>query len=79
MRGPWPDTYVAEDCLIWHQWEERHLVLWKLNAPVKEDARRVRQEWVGGWGHTLLQAKGRGDGIGDFWREGWEMGHLKRK
>ena len=24
-----PDTYIVEDCLSWHQWEERPLVLWK--------------------------------------------------
>jgi hypothetical protein len=27
------NTYVEEDGLIWHQWEERPLFLW-LNAPV---------------------------------------------
>ena len=29
-----PATYVAEDGLICHQWEERPLVLWRLDAPV---------------------------------------------
>jgi hypothetical protein len=24
-----PATYVAEDCLIWHQWEEKYLILLK--------------------------------------------------
>ena len=34
MEGPMaPDTYVAEDCLIWHQWEGRLLVLWRIDAP----------------------------------------------
>jgi hypothetical protein len=28
-----PATYVADDCLIWHQWEGMHLVLWRLDAP----------------------------------------------
>jgi hypothetical protein len=28
-----PTTYVAEDELIWHQWEGRPLVQWRLNAP----------------------------------------------
>ena len=26
-------SYIAEDGLIWHQWEGRPLVLWKLDAP----------------------------------------------
>uniref|UniRef100_M0RAW8 Uncharacterized protein n=1 Tax=Rattus norvegicus TaxID=10116 RepID=M0RAW8_RAT len=29
-----PATYVAEDGLIWHQWEGRSLVLWRLDASV---------------------------------------------
>jgi hypothetical protein len=29
-----PAIYVAEDGLIWHQWEERPLVLCRLDAPV---------------------------------------------
>ena len=28
-----PAAYVAEDCFIWHQWEERPLVLWRFDAP----------------------------------------------
>jgi len=36
------------------------LVLWIIVAPVKGDARGVRQQWEG-WGSTLLEAKGRGD------------------
>ena len=36
-----PSTYVAEDFLIWHQWEGRSLVLWRLVAPVKGDPRGV--------------------------------------
>jgi hypothetical protein len=51
-------TYVAEECLIWHQREERCLVLWRLDAPEKGDARRMKLEWVGGWGSTLLELKG---------------------
>jgi hypothetical protein len=43
-----PAIYVVEDCLIWHQWEGRYLVLWKLDVPEKGDARGVRWEWVGG-------------------------------
>jgi hypothetical protein len=40
--------YAAEDCLIWHQWEGRPLVLWRLVAPLNGDAGRVSGEWVGG-------------------------------
>jgi hypothetical protein len=29
-----PVTYVAEDGLVGHQWEERPLVLWSFDAPV---------------------------------------------
>ena len=42
-----PATNVT-DCLIWHQWEGRNLVLWRLDAPDNGDAREVRQEWKGG-------------------------------
>ena len=36
------------------------MVLWKFKAPEKGDARGVRQEWLGGWGSTLLETKGNG-------------------
>jgi hypothetical protein len=36
--------YVAKDGLIWHQWEGRCLVLWRLDAPEKGDAREGRWE-----------------------------------
>jgi hypothetical protein len=36
------------------------LVLWKLDAPEKGDARGVKQEWMGGWGSSLLDKRGRG-------------------
>ena len=41
--------YVAEDSLVSHQWEERPLVLRRSYAPVQENARARKQEWVG-WG-----------------------------
>ena len=53
-------TYVAEDCLIWPQWEGRYLVLWRPDAPEKGNARGVRWDWMGGWESTLLEAKGMG-------------------
>jgi hypothetical protein len=42
-----PATYVAEDCLIWHHWKRRRLILWRLVAQRKEDISGVRQECVG--------------------------------
>jgi hypothetical protein len=38
------------------------LVLWRFDAPVYGNARGVRGEWVGGFGSTLLEARGRGMG-----------------
>jgi hypothetical protein len=33
MEGPMaPATYVAEDGLVRHQWEERPLILWRLEC-----------------------------------------------
>lgn len=32
--------------------------------PAKGDDTVVRQEWVGGWRNSLLEAKGRGDWLG---------------
>jgi hypothetical protein len=53
-------TYVAEDGLVGHQWEERLLVLGRSYTPVKENARARKQERVG-WGAGL------GEGVGGFW------------
>jgi hypothetical protein len=52
-------AYVAEDGLVSHHWEERPLALQRLYAPVQENARTRKQEWVG-WG------AGRGEGIGTY-------------
>ena len=57
-----PAAYIAEDGLIRHHWEGSPLVLWRL--PVKGNARALKQEWVGGWGSTLVEEKGRYEGIG---------------
>jgi hypothetical protein len=59
-----PATYVAEDGLIWHQWEGRPLLLKRLHAPACGDAREIRQNWTDGWGSTLIEAGRRGDGMG---------------
>ena len=56
-----PEGYVAEDDLIWHHWEGRPLVLWRLDDPAYEKARhRGRSEWVGEWRNNPIEA-GRGD------------------
>ena len=52
-------SYVAEDGLVNHHWEERPLVLRRLNAPILGNARAKKWEWVG-WG------AGWEEGIGDF-------------
>jgi hypothetical protein len=65
MEGPIPlAAYVAEDGLVRHQWEERTLVLRRIDAPVQENAKTRKQEWgwwVGGgfffWG---VARKGKG-------------------
>jgi hypothetical protein len=45
MEGPIaPVTYVEEDGLVRHQWEERPLVLGRLDAPVQGNAKVGRQE-----------------------------------
>jgi hypothetical protein len=42
-------TYVAEDGLVEHQWEERTSGLRVFDAPVQGNARAGEWEWVGGW------------------------------
>ena len=43
-----PAAYVAEDGRVWHQWEGRPLVPWRLDDPGQGNARAVSQKWVGG-------------------------------
>jgi len=58
-------VHVAEGSLVRHQWEERSLVLSRLDAPVHGDGRR----WVGEWVRKHPpRNKGSGDGIAGFWR-----------
>jgi hypothetical protein len=52
-------VYVAEDGLVGHHWEKSLLVLQKLYASVRRNARARNSKWVG-WG------AGKGEGIGDF-------------
>jgi hypothetical protein len=43
-----PAAYVAEGSHFWHHWEQRPLVLCRLNAPAWGNARAVRWSgWVG--------------------------------
>jgi hypothetical protein len=42
-------AYVAEDDLVGHHGEERPLILQRFYAPVEENARARKEEWVG-WG-----------------------------
>jgi hypothetical protein len=60
-------TYATEDYLLWHQWEGRCLILWRL-VPEKGDGSMVRCECVGGFASTLLEPKERGNGVGSSWR-----------
>ena len=39
-----PDTYVAENALIWYQWEGRPLDLWRL---VPQGSREMLEQCVG--------------------------------
>jgi hypothetical protein len=39
-----PATYLAEDDLIWYQWEGRLWVLWRLDASAKRDAGEMNWE-----------------------------------
>jgi hypothetical protein len=54
-------AYVSDNGLIGHEWEERPLVLQRLYAQVKGNARARKQEGVG-WGAGLWEC------IGDFQR-----------
>jgi hypothetical protein len=48
------------------------LVLWRVVAIMKGDAGRVSREWMGVWGSTFIEAKGRRMG------EGFAEGRLER-
>jgi len=58
-----PAAYVAEDSLVGHEWEEKPLILPRLNLPVSGNVRVARQEGVGGWVGEYLHTR-RGWGIG---------------
>ena len=54
-----PAGYVAQDCIIWHQFGI-HLALWSLDEPVLGTDRALRQEWVGRSGNTPIEGVGMG-------------------
>ena len=60
IHGAGPGTGVAEDCLVWPQWERMGLILKRLDAPGKGDAGGVE---VGMGGRTPSQ-KQRGGEMG---------------
>jgi hypothetical protein len=67
FHWPPPKSYVAEESFVWPQWEGMHLILWRLDAPKKEDSRGWGGSGcVGRRGSTLLEVKGR--------RMGWTLG-----
>jgi hypothetical protein len=50
------------------------LVLWRLDALVKRDARVVRKKWVSRWRSTIIEAKA---GVRGW--IGWEITEIKIK
>jgi len=44
-----PAAYVAEDGLVGHQWEEKPLVLPRLDDPVQRNVRVGGREGLGVW------------------------------
>ena len=51
-----PDAYVAEDCIVKDQWEEKPLVLRRLDrCPRVGESRAGSSEWDG-WRNTLIEA-----------------------
>jgi hypothetical protein len=70
-----PAAYVAKDSLVRHHWEERSLVLWRLDI-LQCKGIKSREVGVGGWVEEQLhRSKGREDGIGGF--QDW--GNQKRE
>jgi hypothetical protein len=58
-----PNTYVAENYLVWSQWEGWHLVLCRLDAPEKGDTRGIRGELLGVEGVKGGLREGRAGGV----------------
>jgi hypothetical protein len=51
-------VYVVEVGIVGHQWEKSPLVLWRFYAPIQENARARKREWVGWWA---------GIGVREYW------------
>jgi hypothetical protein len=65
------DTHVAEDGLVWTQWDRICLILWKLNAPGKRDAGGDEVGgWVGGKGDRWVGGQVGGESILSEFMEG---------
>jgi hypothetical protein len=62
-------SYVAEDGLIGHQWEERPFL-----GPVKVICPNIGECQGQEAGVGRLVSRGMGKGIGGFWRENQERG-----
>jgi hypothetical protein len=52
-----PATCGAEDEFVDQQWEKRSLFLRRLHDPVNGNSSSRKQEWVGGWENTLIEAE----------------------
>ena len=59
-----PAVYVSENGLVRHQWEKRPLVPREGSMPQSRriQGQRGRNGWLGGWGHTLIEAGKEGMG-----------------
>jgi len=71
-----PAAFVAEDGLVGHQWDEKPLVLPKLDSPVQGNIKAGRgyglrggapsqKKGEGGWDRGLMGKTGKGDNIGN--------------
>jgi len=69
-----PAAYVAEDGFVGHQWEERPLVLPRLESPVESGGECQGGEVGrrGVWGGRTPSEEGRRAGIGGLWPGNWE-------
>ena len=74
-----PDTYVADDGLVWHQWKGWPLVLWQFDAPEQGDVKVLGRRGCGEHPHRGKADVGEGKcGMWCFWRVNWEVGYQLR-
>jgi hypothetical protein len=60
-----PSTNVSEYSLVKQHWEERSLVLWKLDGWPSVEEFECDEAWVDGWvGEHPHRSRRRGNGIG---------------